>query len=151
MAPNERKRVDLDDVKDIVKAKRPMSEIADATSSYQQLKCACLSMQLTSTLPTGPVEIRWHYCPPGCSKTYDAWKEFPDLYTPLSFKWWENYQGEEVVLIVDFRKDWCKFHELIKLIDDYPVKAECKGSFYHVQAKVITITSPFHQERIRIT
>ena len=46
-------------------------------------------------------------------------------------------------MIDDFRKDWCKFHELLKLLDKYPIKVECKGSFYELLATTIIITAPF--------
>ena len=68
------------------------------------------------------------------------------MYTPVSYKWWENCQGEKHVLIDDFRKDWCKFHVLLKLFDKYPIKVECKGSHYELQATTIIVTAPYPPE-----
>ena len=35
----------------------------------------------------------------------------------LFLKWWEGYQDETTVLVDNFRKDWCKHHELLKSLD----------------------------------
>ena len=74
------------------------------------------------------------YVKTGSGKTRTAFEEFPKIYTPLSYKWWEGYEGQTEVLIDDFRKDWCKFHELLKLLDRYPFKVEAKGSHHQLMA-----------------
>jgi len=141
------RRTDIEDIKRMVRDKRPMHEIADKAESYQQLKFAKLYKECTQKKrPIQDIDIRWYFGKAGTGKTKAAYDEFPDLYTPINFKWWEDYQGEPVVLIDDFRKDWCKFHELIKLLDRYPIKVECKGSFYQLQATTIIITAPCRPE-----
>ena len=79
----------------------------------------------------------------GSGKTRTAFEEFPKIYTPLSYKWWEGYEGQTEVLIDDFRKDCCKFHELLKLLDRYPFKVEAKGSHHQLMATTIIITAPY--------
>ena len=79
----------------------------------------------------------------GSGKTRTAFEELPKIYTPLSYKWWEGYEGQTEVLIDDFRKDWCKFHELLKLLDRYPFKVEAKGSHHQLMATTIIITAPY--------
>jgi len=144
---NPGRRTDIEDIKRMVKEKRPMSEIAEHTQSYQQLKFAKLYKECTQKKrPIQDIDVRWYYGKAGTGKTKAAYDEFPDLYTPINHKWWEDYQGETVVLIDDFRKDWCKFHELIKLLDRYPIKVECKGSFYQLQATTIILTAPVRPE-----
>jgi len=141
------RRTDIEEIKRMVRAKRPMHEIAEKSETYQQLKFAKLFKECTQKKrPIQDIDVRWYYGKAGTGKTKAAYDEFPDLYTPINFKWWEDYQGELVVLIDDFRKDWCKFHELIKLLDRYPIKVECKGSFYQLQATTIILTAPVRPE-----
>ena len=87
--------------------------------------------------------LDFFYGKTGSGKTRTAFEEFPKIYTPLSYKWWEGYEGQTEVLIDDFRKDWCKFHELLKLLDRYPFKVEAKGSHHQLMATTIIITAPY--------
>ena len=61
-------------------------------------------------------------------------------------KWWEGYDGQEVVIINDYRKDFCKFHELLNLLDRYPYRVECKGGSRQFTSKTIVITTPLSPE-----
>ena len=49
-----------------------------------------------------------------------VYEENTNVFRPLNYKWWEGYDGHEVVLLDDIRKDFCKFHELLTLLDIYP-------------------------------
>ena len=43
-----------------------------------------------------------------------------DIYTCLdNYKFWEGYDGHDNVIIDDIRGDFCKFHQLLKLLDRY--------------------------------
>ena len=48
------------------------------------------------------------------------------------------------MLIDDFRKDFCKFHVLLRILDRYEFRVEVKGSSRQLRAKKIAITCPFH-------
>jgi len=60
-----------------------------------------------------------------------------------NLKWWEGYDKHEDVIFDDFRNDFCTFHELLRILDRYPYKIECKGGSRELLAKRIFITCPF--------
>lgn len=63
-------------------------------------------------------------------------------YRPINFKWWEGYDGDRAVVFDDIRGDFCKFHELLKVLDIYPFRVETKGGSRQLQARNIFLTSP---------
>ena len=54
--------------------------------------------------------------------------------------WWDNYDGEEVIIIDDFY-GWIKPHELFRICDRYKYKVAFKGGFYHAKWLYVFITS----------
>ncbi len=56
-------------------------------------------------------------------------------------KWLDEYAGQEVAVIDDFRGDMCKFRWLLRLLDRYPVRAQIKGGFVKWRPRKIYITS----------
>lgn len=96
-----------------------------------------------------PVTVIWVYGPTNAGKSGHI-RDFVEAktgklpYTPVNFKWWENYHGQKVVLIDDFRGDWCKYHELLVLIDRYGRTVEFKGSSVNLVADVFYFTSCHH-------
>lgn len=91
------------------------------------------------------VQVLWFYGSAGSGKTVCAWDLYEDsLYEPLSSKWFDGYQGEETILIDDFREDWIRYDDLLKLLDRYPIKKECKGGMVWLRHKRIVITAPMH-------
>lgn len=63
-------------------------------------------------------------------------------------KWWEGYWGQSAALIDDFRADFCTYHELLRILDVYPLRLEVKGSSVPSRLTKIYITSPFHPEDV---
>lgn len=94
-------------------------------------------------------EIIWHYGPTGTNKTRTVYEqENDDVFIPKNFKWWDGYDRNNIVLLDDFRPDYCKFHELITLLDRYQYKLEVKGGMRQLVATKIYITSPYHPQDI---
>ena len=84
----------------------------------------------------------------GTGKSRRAWEEATDLAyakDPCT-KWWCGYQGQEHVVIDEFRGQIGISH-LLRWLDRYPVSVETKGSATPFLAKTIWITSnlPPHQ------
>jgi len=83
--------------------------------------------------------------PTGSGKTYRASQWCKDNgYTPYwkdGTKWWDRYEGEEVVIWDEFYGHCCKFSDLLRLTDRYPFQVETKGGYVEFNSKVIIFTS----------
>lgn len=144
-APSQGKRSDLDEARDILKRTNKMRDVVKEVSSYQAVKCAEVYLKYHEEPRKWKPEVRWYHGSTGSGKTRTA-REWlgSDCYTALdTIKWWEGYDAHENVLIDDFRKDFCKFHQLLKLLDRYEYKIETKGGSRQFVAKRIAITSPY--------
>lgn len=78
----------------------------------------------------------------GTGKSRRAWNEAgDDCYTkdPRT-KFWDGYRGQAHVIIDEFRGAIDIAH-ILRWLDRYPVRVECKGSTHVLQARVIWITS----------
>lgn len=144
--PSQGKRTDIDKVKNLVKDGKSLKEIAEECSSYQSLKFAQLYRQIHQTPRDFETQVIWIYGPTGTGKSKWVTDNYPEA------KWiskqdcfFLNYDGsEEVVVIDDFRKDFCKFHELLRLTDRYPLTVPIKGGEVQWKPKVLIITTPYH-------
>jgi len=81
----------------------------------------------------------------GSGKTRWVWDNFPNDVYQLSRGngkniWWDNYNGEQIVLIDDYY-GWIPLDQLLKIIDRYPHKIEYKGGMKELQSTVFIFTS----------
>lgn len=142
------KRTDLEKAYEYAHAKRTMREYVveqkpglQAIKHYRELYCI-----LEGPRPVGPVDVRWYYGPTGSGKTRSAYDEFPGLYPCATYKWWDGYVDQETILIDDFRPEWCRWEQLLQLLDIYPIRIEFKGGSKWAQWKRIIITAPVRPE-----
>lgn len=97
------------------------------------------------------VEIR--YGPPGSGKTSHVYRKYDidDIYKlnlgdgSSKSLWFDDYNGEAVLLIDDFYGN-VRYNYLLRLLDIYPLRCQSKGSFVHVNFSRIYITSNSHPE-----
>ncbi len=82
------------------------------------------------------------YGPPDSGKTYWAYKQDQKLYAiPVGKNlWWDNYVGQETVLMDDFSGQM-RLVDLLRVLDKYPVLVPIKGSFVYLQCLHIIITT----------
>lgn len=74
------------------------------------------------------LENEWWYGATGTGKSRELWDRFPDHYQKSLNKWWDGYEGQQVVAI----EEWAPKNEVtasfLKIwADRYPFTAEIKG------------------------
>lgn len=141
------KRSDLAQVRDMVESGAGMKEIATVSNSYQALKFGETLLKYIEPGRNFLTEVRWYYGSTGSGKTRTALEEFPNAWiSARNLKWWDGYDAHEAVIVDDFRKDFCTFHELLRILDRYPYRVETKGGSRQLLAKHIIITCPWDPE-----
>lgn len=81
--------------------------------------------------------------PPGSGKSHWCHETFPDAYWKSASNWWDQYNGEETVILDEFY-GWLPWNDLLRLLDKYPYQVQVKGSTCQMVAKQIIITSNKH-------
>lgn len=82
---------------------------------------------------------------PGSGKTRYVHDREEDLYTliePTSTVWFDGYEGQEAVLIDDF-KGHIRYNLLLQLLDRYPMRVNTKGGTTNWCPKRVYITSNY--------
>jgi len=142
-------RSDIIMAKSMIKEGKSMYQVWDAVNSYQAVRMAELGRKYMSANGLRNVMVYWYYGPTGSGKTYRAFTNYPDAWiSSRNLKWWDGYQGQKVAIFDDFRADFCTFHELLRLLDVYPVRVETKGSTEALKVETIIITSCFHPAEV---
>jgi len=148
--PTQGARNDIEQVRHELKEGANMRQIVDTAKSTQSIRMAEIYLKYHEKGRDWKPEVKWFHGSTGSGKTRTAreWLE-KDIYTCLETgKWWEGYDAHENVLIDDFRKDFCKFHTLLKILDRYEYKVETKGGSRQLLAKKIAITCPYHPAEV---
>lgn len=137
------RRSDITRAIEILKKNQQMSMVLENVHNYQACKHAELYLKYKETKTIRPgLKVINIWGASGTGKTRHVYDKHPEVYRPVSYKWWDGYDGHKVVLLDDIRKDFCKFHQLLNLLDIYPVRVEHKGGSRQLQATTIYITSP---------
>lgn len=143
--PCQGKRKDLDILKEKILKKEQitMREVSLTCTSYQGVRMAETLLKYHEPKRNWKPYVKWIHGPTGTGKTRLAMEELgEDCYVAMETnKWWDGYDAHEHVLIDDMRKDFCKFHVLLRLLDRYAFTVEYKGGSRQFLAKKIYITS----------
>lgn len=93
----------------------------------------------------------WISGEPGTGKSYAVVTTYPDRYIKPLNKWWDGYQGEEVVHLDELdpsHAPWIAAF-LKKWADRYPFDAEIKGGALQLRPKKIIVTSNYTIDEMR--
>lgn len=145
-------RTELNNVTDDILAGHPIRYIVENhTNTYikfhKGIERARSYMIKPRNLAERPqVIVRWG--PTNCGKSESArLKDWPDVphwvWDPASKHWFDGYDGEDKIIIEEFRSH-IPFRELLTLLDRYECKREYKGGMINVVASKFIITSPTH-------
>nr|WAE42736.1 MAG: replication associated protein [Cressdnaviricota sp.] len=88
-----------------------------------------------------PMEIFIILGPSGCGKTRFARDAFPNAYWKPHGKWFDNYDGQDVVVIDEMYGNRFAFTDLLNLMDRYPHSVECKGGTIEFTSRTLVFTS----------
>lgn len=139
-------RKDIAEVREIVKNGGGMKDVLEVATSMQSIRMAEVYLKHIEKKRDWKPEVYWYWGETGSGKTRRAVSEAGDDYyiSSRNLKWWEGYDAHDKVIIDDFRRDFCTFHELLRILDRYPFRVEVKGSSRQLLAKKIWITSCYH-------
>lgn len=79
--------------------------------------------------------------PSGTNKSRYCRQNYPDAYWKDGTKWWDDYDGQETVVWDEFYGHCCKYSDLLRLLDRYPMKVETKGGYVEFTSRRIVFTS----------
>jgi hypothetical protein len=99
-------------------------------------------------LPRGPQEVQVFWGKSGTGKTRRVFEEISEneyYLKSTTTKWWDAYQGEEIVVLDEFRGQIDVTH-LLRWLDRYPCAIEVKGGQLFLKTKKWYITSNLSPE-----
>ncbi len=95
------------------------------------------------------MEVIIYYGQTGTGKTYTATKAYPDAYqckwpTKGGIWWWPGYDGQETVIMDEFRHQ-ISFGVMLKLLDRTSFPVQFKGGFKRFTSKRLVFTTQLSQ------
>jgi len=137
------KRTDIEKALQIAKETGKIRDVLVKVSNYQAVRHVELYMKYLEPEVLRPdLQVINIWGPSGTGKTRFVYENEKDIFRPLNYKWWEGYDGHGTVLLDDIRKDFSTFGNLLKLLDIYPIRVECKGGSRQLRCMKIYITTP---------
>lgn len=137
------KRSDLEATREVLKETGKMRDVVETASTFQSIRMAEVYLKYHEKSRTWKPNVKWFHGATGSGKTRLAYDLLTSPYTCCAnAKWFEGYDAHEDVLIDDIRFDTFKFQDLLRLIDRYEYRVECKGGSRQFLAKNIIITAP---------
>lgn len=146
------KRTDLDNIKEYMDENMSIRQMVDegVCRNYQGIRMAEKLLEYFEQPRTWRPEVHFFYGASGTGKSFTARAEAKSLgcavediyFANANGKWWNGYDRHEFVIIDDFRYDYMKFSDLLKLLDETPYRVETKGGMRQFVARHIWISCP---------
>jgi len=138
------KRNDIADVAEMVKEGATDREIAELYPAvYMKMNRGVKELRSALSVPRNwmpNVEVYWGVTGTGKSKL--AMEMYPNAFVMSDEKgWWDGYDGQEDVVLNDFRPDWWGASFMLNLLDRYPMRVPIKGSSANFVGRNIIITT----------
>jgi hypothetical protein len=147
------RRTDLASVaRDIVSNKRKWQDVCfsnpDLVVKYPRgLRCLVEAAQE----PYDHDDVRglWYWGPPGSGKSRKAYSENPDAFIKAQNKWFDGYEGQEVIILDDFDKKGTVLGHYLKIwADRYRCTGEVKGGTVQLAHRQFIVTSNYQIEEL---
>lgn len=144
--PTQGKRVDIQEMKELIDRGAGELELAEANFGLWSRTYKALDRyKLLKIKPRDfKTEVLWIHGPSGSGKSKMAYEMAVAAetmyYKSSSNKWWDGYEGQEVVVIDDYKGAWDEEY-ILNLLDRYPFRVEVKGGSVWFNSKKIIITS----------
>ncbi len=111
---------------------------------YWRTLCSIEEFYCPKPKTLSTLDHQWYYGNTGTGKSRKAREENPDAYIKSPNKWWDDYQGEDTVII----EEWSPVHQVLAShlktwCDHYAFRAERKGGSMLIRPKKIIITSNY--------
>lgn len=142
-------RNDLIEIKEKIDAGATNEDIAEQYFSkwvvYRRSFQVYRGMKVSRRRWTTQVIVIWGTT--GTGKTRYCWDQVMDrtAWTPGDYQWFDGYNGQEIVLLDDYRGEY-PLAQFLKLTDRYPMTVPIKGGFTQWCPKKIYITSNIHPD-----
>lgn len=133
------KRSDIDNIKDLVINKAPMSQIVMEANSLQALRFAQIAKLYLCEDRKEPPTVYWRWGLSGTGKTKWVFDNFESVYIKDGTQWWDGYEQQQCICIDDFDGKW-PFRDLLRLLDRYPYQGQVKGGYVKINSPIICIT-----------
>jgi len=138
------KRTDLDEIKELLDEGASSNDIADTHFNkwvvYRRSFTAYKAMKQAKRSWKTNVQVL--YGKTGTGKSRFAQDQVGDrrMWSPGDYKWFDGYDGQEVVIIDDYRGEY-DLPMFLNLFDRYPMQVPVKGGFVNWCPKKVYITS----------
>lgn len=142
------KRTDLERVRDMIDEGKEEAEIAsEEFGAYvKYFKGIREYKKLKESVRDWLTEWEIHVGVPGTGKTELVKANYPEAYWKDTTKWWDYYEGQDVVVLDEFH-GYIPYHQLLRLGDSTPLPVEFKGgSKQFLGKKVVLISNKFPWE-----
>lgn len=148
------KRNDIAKAKEMILNGENMRAVTLETTGYQAARYAELLLKYHEKPRNWKPVVKWFWGSTGSGKTAKALEESDpsDTYTTMkNAKWFEGYDAHKHVIFDEFRGDFCTYHELLRLLDRYECRVECKCGSRQFVATHIWITSCYPPDKVYST